>query len=120
MVCNILNIQKLLGKKWSMLILEGIFNKKSLSFNQLRNKLGRITNRVLATKLKSLEMYSLVHRKIIQEKPLLVSYSLTKKGKDYMKIIHTIKKWGVDYHLVPEHCPSTDCNICIKHNPKIQ
>ena len=120
MDCNLLYMQQLLGKKWSVFILEGLSNKRALSFNQLRKRLGKVTNRILSARLKALEKNFLVQRKIIQEKPLLVSYSLTKKGDDFVKIIYTIKRWGVEYRLVPQYCTSTDCNTCIKNKPDLR
>lgn len=112
MDCNLLRVQQLIGKKWNIFILEGLLHQKALGFNQLRNRLGKITNRILSARLKTLEKYSLVQRKVIQEKPLLVSYSLTKKGKDFIKIILVIKRWGVEYRLVLQSCISNDCNTC--------
>ena len=112
MGCQLFNIQDLLAKKWTILIMQELYSNKVLSFNQILKKLKTPTNRILSKRLHELEGYSFIIRKLLQEKPIKVEYSITNKGIDLMKVFNIMKKWGIDNKITPKICLKTNCNEC--------
>lgn len=112
MNCALLEIQHVLGKKWTILILQELYHNEKKNFNQLSARLKRATNRVLSMRLQELEVDGLIHKKILREVPLAVEYSLTEKGTGVMQIFDGMKKWGTAQNLVPETCRKTNCIEC--------
>jgi len=104
-------MNSLLGKKWTILLLQALHNKK-IGFNQLSRIIGDITKRMLAKRLEELEKFEVIRKKRLCNKPLRVEYSLTKKGIDLLNAFNTLKNWGIKYELVPEVCIKTNCNEC--------
>ena len=114
MECAVLDIHKLVGKKWTILILQELYHNDMTSFNNLKIRLKNPTNRILSRRLKELGKHSLVERKIIQKNPLSVVYALTKKGKDLTDVFNKAKSWGIKYGLTSGNCINKNCNDC-KH-----
>ncbi len=70
-----------------------------LRFNELKRRLGSITQRMLTKQLRELEAHGLVHRKIYPQVPPKVEYSLTETGQSLKPIIMSLKKWGQNYAI---------------------
>lgn len=112
MECDLLRIQKLLGKKWTIMILQELSWNNILSFNQIRKRIKQVTNKILAQRLGELEEEELVQRKVINKRPRRVEYALTEKGKDMVKMWDLMKKWGIKNVLVHQDCLETNCSEC--------
>ena len=113
MNCLVLKTQRLLGKKWTILILQELYHSVELSFNQLSIKLHIPTNKIISQRLHELEKNNLIQRKIIHQKPLSTQYTLTQKGHDLTKIFNLLKTWGKQYQEVSPTCLTTNCNQCL-------
>jgi DNA-binding HxlR family transcriptional regulator len=112
MDCTVIEVQKVLGRKWTILILQSLYHKNNLSFNQISDELAKTTNKVLSNRLKELESDDIIKRLVVISKPLKVEYSLTKKGNDLIHLFNATKEWGMKYNLVPENCLESNCNSC--------
>ncbi len=110
--CALLEIQHVLGKKWTILILQELYHNEKRNFNQLSGRLKHATNRVLSMRLQELETDGLLQKKIIREIPRAVEYQLTEKGTGVMQIFDGMKKWGTEGKLVPRMCSKTNCMEC--------
>ncbi|MBI2581431.1 helix-turn-helix transcriptional regulator, partial [Candidatus Woesearchaeota archaeon] len=82
------------SKKWTMSIIITIGNFDRLRFNDLREKLERVTAKTLADRLKELEKEGIVNRQSYNEIPPKVEHSLTKTGKQLMRALHPIIHWA--------------------------
>lgn len=86
-----------LGKKWSFHILRDIGMLQIDRFNQILRSLPGLTPRVLIMRLNELEDCGLIRPITIKEKPRLVRWVLTEKGKDTVPIMKGytayVKKW---------------------------
>lgn len=71
----------MLSQKWNLEILYTIFLKNTVSFSSLKRILG-VNSRTLSNKLKNLQKFGYVDRKVHPGPPLRVEYSLTKKGRE--------------------------------------
>jgi DNA-binding HxlR family transcriptional regulator len=91
--CGVTKTMRVIGSKWSMLILHQLCSDKK-RFGELARSLPGISPKTLSERLKQLEESGIVHKKIFAEIPLHVEYSLTKKGISLKEIFIKMEKWG--------------------------
>jgi len=92
-LCSIEGIMGILSKKWALLVISAIGNNQKLRYNELEKKLGEISPKTLADRLKELENASLIRRESFAEIPPRVEYSLTKEGVELRNAIMPLIKW---------------------------
>lgn len=68
--------------KWTVELIMVLSQTRALRFNEIREQLSGISGRTLSQRLKDLEEQGLVARKLYDERPVRIEYSLTKKGMD--------------------------------------
>ncbi|SHF14734.1 transcriptional regulator, HxlR family [Seinonella peptonophila] len=85
---------RLLGGKWSFLVLGQLFCHQPQRFNQLRRSLDNISTKSLTDTLRHLEKSGVIHRNVIPTVPVTVEYSLTDKGRAFRDVIVEMRKWG--------------------------
>jgi DNA-binding HxlR family transcriptional regulator len=66
-----------------------------MRYGELRKDIPHISDKMLTTELRQLENDGYVSRKVYAVVPPKTEYSLTKKGKDVMKLITTIRNYGL-------------------------
>ena len=88
---------KILGDKWTPLILTALFSKK-LRFSELQNTVSPINPRTLSARLDFLEANCIITRTVYQEVPTRVEYELTNQGKDLVPILKSMGRWGDKYY----------------------
>ena len=69
--CPLNYAMSIIGGKWKMQIICALNNKGTLRYNELRRKMDKISNTVLAASLRELEEEGLVTRKVYMEVPEL-------------------------------------------------
>jgi DNA-binding HxlR family transcriptional regulator len=84
---------KLLGKRWSLLILKNLNSNEARRFNELKRLLTGISSTVLADRLLELEREGLVTKKIYPEIPPRVEYSLTSRAKELGIVLSSLGNW---------------------------
>src|ERR671926_1485353 len=95
--CEIANIWEVLGRRWSLLIIKNLCNKKVIRFNELKRALSGISSTVLSERLLELEREGLVSKKIYPEVPPRVEYSLTPQAKELEAIIKELARWALKW-----------------------
>ncbi|GBE07384.1 MAG TPA: transcriptional regulator [Gammaproteobacteria bacterium] len=85
-----------IGGKWKGIILYHLKND-TRRFNELKRLIPGITQRMLTKQLRELEADQVINRKIFQEIPPKVEYSLTNFGLTLTPILKTLQEWGVEY-----------------------
>ncbi len=97
-----------LGKKWTLLILRDIALFGIDRFNQIRRSIPGLTSRVLIMRLNELEECGIIEAVVLKEKPRLVKWALTEKGRDTIPILMSIiafgSKWYAD-EVFEDHKP---------------
>jgi len=93
-LCALENLFDIIGKKWYLVILEEIGKNKKIRFRDLLLKFEGISPSILASSLKNLEKNGIIHRKLYQEIPLRVEYSLREKGEELRKVLTPLIEWS--------------------------
>lgn len=92
--CPLNYAMSIIGGKWKMQIICALNNKGSLRYNELKRKLGGVSNTVLAKALSELEAAKLITRTEYLEVPVRVEYSPTAKADALMPILEQFSAWG--------------------------
>ncbi|MGQ0797433.1 MAG: winged helix-turn-helix transcriptional regulator [Methanobacteriota archaeon] len=83
-----------IGDKWSILIIGTIGNFGTLRFHELKDKLGGISPKTLAEKLRRLHGAGLLRRESFNEVPPRVEYSLTRAGQALQSAMIPLLHWA--------------------------
>ena len=95
-ICPFTTTQVLLQGKWPMLIMHYIADGP-IRFNELQRRLPKMTSATLSAQLRKLENYALIERKMYNEMPLRVEYSLTEIGRKFIPVFDAIETFGNEY-----------------------
>ncbi len=108
--CPIDNSLKIIGKKFTMHILRNILLLKQKKFNEFLRSIEGINTKTLSLRLREMESEGLIKRKIIDQRPLRVEYSLTEKGKSLEPILVQMAKFSLKWEpkkIFPKEKPMT-------------
>lgn len=100
--CPYATAQKVLSGKWSIVILH-LLSEKTYRFNELQHKIPDVTQATLTKQLKYLEEYGLVIRTVYPQIPPKVEYSLSDIGREFGRVLDSVKTWGDKYILYYNH-----------------
>ncbi|MGB4658381.1 MAG: helix-turn-helix domain-containing protein [Mobilitalea sp.] len=92
-VCPYATVQKIFSGKWNILIMH-LLSEKTYRFGEMQRALGNVTQSSLTKQLRFLETYGMINRKVFQEIPPKVEYSLTGLGKEFMPVLDAFEKFG--------------------------
>ena len=87
---------KLLDCKWKVLIVRELMSGTK-RFGELKKSIAGITQKVLTAKLRNLEQDGILTRKIYEQTPPKVEYTLTDVGYSLHPVLESMKEWGKDY-----------------------
>jgi DNA-binding HxlR family transcriptional regulator len=84
--CPIETTFKIIGKRWTVLIIREMF-RGTTQFNRFLQNIGGITPKVLTERLRELQKFGIVRRRIVSEYPIRVEYGLTDLGKEFEPVL---------------------------------
>lgn len=96
--CAIEKGMRLIGGKWTGSI---IFHLKDgpVRFNDLSRMLGGASKKMVDQRLKELENRGMVERKVIDDRPVAVTYELTEFGASALKILDDLRIWSETHDI---------------------
>lgn len=92
MHCSVAKTLKVIGSKWTMLILHNMLEGRN-RFGELQRALSGISPKTLSLRLSELEKERIITKKVFAEVPLHVEYYLTNKGKSLGKLFKEMETW---------------------------
>ncbi len=95
-VCSIERTLRVIGDKWTLLILRDLF-RGVRRFSRIQSDLG-IARNLLTERLNSLVSEGVVKRVPYQLRPLRHEYHLTSKGRDLSPALVALMRWGDDHY----------------------
>lgn len=95
--CPVATVLKILNSKWKIYILQKLF-EKSYRFNELKNSIEGISQKVLSESLRQLENDKIICRNVEGDKPpQKVEYFLSNIGESLRPLLNEIHNWGIFY-----------------------
>ena len=96
--CPIENTFKIIGKKFTVLILRNMINGKQNRFNQLLNSIEQGNPKTLTIRLREMEKSGLIKRKVYHhETPVRIEYYPTEKGLALKPILDMMAAYSMKY-----------------------
>ena len=95
--CPVETTLTLIGNKWQVLILRDLNLQGTMRFKELQRSIGKISQKVLTTNLRSMEEFGIVSREAFAEVPPRVEYSLTELGQSLKPVLDAMRVWGERY-----------------------
>ena len=84
------------GDKWSVLVIMMLIDGP-IRFNELKRKIGGISQRMLTLTLRGLERDGLVTRTVFPSVPPRVEYELTQLGRSLLQPVSALAAWAIDH-----------------------
>jgi DNA-binding HxlR family transcriptional regulator len=82
-----------LNGKWKILVIIALLEGPK-RFKEIERSIDGITPKVLSKELRVLELNEFVERKVYDEVPVLITYSLTTYSDSLKEIIRSLVAWG--------------------------
>lgn len=95
--CPVETTLSLIGSKWQVLIIRDLVASGTMRFKELQRSIGKISQKVLTSNLRTMEAQGLVHREVFAEVPPRVEYSLTELGRSLKPVLDALQAWGEEY-----------------------
>jgi DNA-binding HxlR family transcriptional regulator len=95
-LCPINNSFRIMGKKFTTLILRNMMHSGQTRFNQFL-EIEDINSKILSARLKEMEKDGLIKREVFHETPVRVEYTLTEKGKALEPILNQMAEFSMLY-----------------------
>jgi DNA-binding HxlR family transcriptional regulator len=95
--CPVRNVLDRIGDKWSILVITILGESGTLRFNEINAVIGTISQKMLATTLKTLEADGLISRKIYPQVPPRVEYTLTERGESLLPAMAGLVAWALEH-----------------------
>lgn len=96
--CPINNTFKIIGKKFTILILRNMINGNQNRFNQLLNSIEESNPKTLSTRLKEMEKIGLIKRRVCHNQtPVRIEYYPTEKGLALQPILDMMAAYSMKY-----------------------
>lgn len=96
-VCPVTETQNIIAGKWKIIILWHL--RETRRFGELQRLVPGISKGILTSQLRELEKDQMINRKVYQEVPPKVEYSLTAAGKQFIPILESMGEWGKKYAI---------------------
>jgi DNA-binding HxlR family transcriptional regulator len=85
---------ELIGRRWTGAILAVLMQTEELRFSELAAAVPELSDRLLSERLKELEAYGLVERRVEPGPPVKVFYALTDKGRSLEPAVAELGSWA--------------------------
>src|SRR4029077_8933346 len=84
---------ELVGKRWNSAILLALA-RGATRFGEIRALVTGLSDRMLAERMRELQVAELVERQVVPSTPVQIRYHLTDRGADLIRSLQPLVKWG--------------------------
>nr|WP_267638514.1 helix-turn-helix domain-containing protein [Halovenus rubra] len=100
-------MQDIVGRKWHPILVYRLLDDGPLGFSALKERVDGISSKMLSESLDELQAEGLVSRKLLNDQPVRVEYSLTARGRSLEPLVTEMVQWGSE-HAVEEATGDVD------------
>lgn len=105
--CAVTCTMDVISNKWHPVIVRLLLRDGPLGFSALQERMGGVTGKVLSESLEALAEDGVVERRVVNERPRRVEYSLTPAGEALESVVEALDEWG-DRYLSEEGFGATE------------
>lgn len=87
---------ELLGKRWTGAIVH-VLLPGPMRFSAVAQAIPQISDRLLSMRLRELESFGIIARRVLDEAPVRVEYDLTPKGKALGPTVTELRRWAREW-----------------------
>lgn len=99
-----------IGSRWTGVIIRALANDVH-RFGDLKHSIPGLSDRMLADRLKELQVDGIVQRTVFPETPVRVEYHLTEKGCSLADVMAAISVWAESWVEIDD--PKAEVEPCI-------
>ena len=110
--CPTFAVADLLGKKWTLPLLQQIELHGGKGFNELLRRMRKISPKIMAERLKVLEQHSIIKKETVGKDAARTVYGLTQKGRELQAIIIQFRLWSEKHSNTLAGCAQKECVVC--------
>lgn len=88
---------EVIGGKWKPIILCHLNHRGKIRTNEFRRLIPGISQKMLTNQLRELEQCGLINRKVFNQVPPKVEYSLTPYGREMEPVLNLLCTWGENH-----------------------
>jgi DNA-binding HxlR family transcriptional regulator len=93
-MCPVKDILHTVADKWSVMVMATLGHHKMMRFNEIRNAIPGISQKMLTVTLRDMESFGLITRKIYPQIPPKVEYTITPMGEEYLRHLVVMLDWA--------------------------
>ena len=93
-LCPVREILHTLSDKWSIMVMLSLGHHKMLRFNELKNNIEGISQKMLTVTVRTLEQHGLIVRKVYAQIPPKVEYTVTEIGQEFLQHLIVMLDWA--------------------------
>lgn len=84
---------ELIGRRWTGVILRAMLDGAT-HFGEIAVAVPKLSDRMLAARLKELEAHGVISRTVVDATPVRVEYALTRKGRALGPVVKALDAWA--------------------------
>ena len=96
--CPIERGMRLLGGKWKGSILWHL-KDEPVRFNDLARQLGGASKKMVNQRLKEMEEFGMLRRRVLSTRPIAVAYEITDFGRSALDVLEQLKNWAEEHDI---------------------
>ncbi|MGG4146053.1 helix-turn-helix domain-containing protein [Paenibacillus algorifonticola] len=103
--CKFESALDILVGKWKSVILLQLISNGIMRFSELQRAIPDINKKMLTQQLRELEYNDIVYRKVYNQIPPKVEYSISEYGKGLSTVLQALNDWGETHsqHMIELH-----------------
>lgn len=111
--CPVFQAADILGKKWTIFLVQEIALNGEKGFNSVLKRMRKISPKILSKRLKNLEENGIIEKQVLKSKSIIkTKYKLTAKGIELQDIVENLKAWNAKYSHQDFGCGKKECVNC--------
>jgi DNA-binding HxlR family transcriptional regulator len=91
--CGVVRALEMVGERWALLIIRDLLVSPK-RYTDLRQGLPKIPTNILAARLKEMEEYGVIQRRVLPRPSSAVVYELTDYGRELEGVVLGLGRWG--------------------------
>ena len=83
----------LLGRRWTGLIIRSLVDGPR-RFSEITAYVPGLSDRLLSERLQDLEAVEIVQRRVLPQRPVVITYALSEKGLALRRVVEALQEWA--------------------------